>query len=122
MAILIASRIRNARFARCQSRAGSWRTGRRHGAVWQAGKSTLLACLAGLDEPDGGHVEVLGRRLTRQPEIDRARIRAEAVGMLMQSGNLFPTLTVADNVLLPMRLARRIDPVRIAQLLSHACA
>jgi putative ABC transport system ATP-binding protein len=84
-----------------------------------SGKSTLLACLAGLDEPDGGHVEVLGKRLTRQPEVDRARIRAEAVGMLMQCGNLLSTLTVADNILLPMRLARCIDPVRIAELLFH---
>lgn len=84
-----------------------------------SGKSTLLACLAGLDEPDGGYVEVLGKRLTRQPEAERARIRAAAIGMLMQSRNLFSTLTVADNILVPMRLARRVDHARIAQLLSR---
>src|SRR5258706_2989242 len=84
-----------------------------------SGKSTLLACLAGLDEPDGGHVEVLGKRLTRQPETGRARIRAAAIGMLMQSGNLFPALTVADNIMIPMRLARRVDTTRVEMLLSY---
>jgi len=72
-----------------------------------SGKSTLLACLAGLDEPDGGHVELLGERLTRLPEAERAKRRAASVGVLMQSGNLFPTLSIGDNVKLPMLLARR---------------
>jgi putative ABC transport system ATP-binding protein len=74
-----------------------------------SGKSTLLACLAGLDEPDGGHVELLGERLTRLPEAARAKRRAANIGVLMQSGNLFPTLTVADNVKVPMLLAHKID-------------
>ena len=74
-----------------------------------SGKSTLLACLAGLDEPDGGHVELLGERLTRLPEADRAKRRAATIGVLMQSGNLFPTLSVDDNVKLPMLLARKKD-------------
>ena len=76
-----------------------------------SGKSTLLACLAGLDEPDGGHVELIGERLTRLPEAERARRRAANIGILMQSGNLFPALTVADNVKLPMLLARKVDLV-----------
>ena len=74
-----------------------------------SGKSTLLACLAGLDEPDGGHVELLGERLTRLPEAARAKRRAASIGVLMQSGNLFPTLTVADNIKVPMLLARKVD-------------
>ena len=74
-----------------------------------SGKSTLLTCLAGLDEPDGGHVELLGERLTRLSEADRARRRAASIGMLMQSGNLFPTLTVSDNVKLSMLLAHKMD-------------
>lgn len=76
-----------------------------------SGKSTLLACLAGLDEPDGGHVELIGERLTRLPEAERARRRAANIGILMQTGNLFPALTVADNVKLPMLLARKVDLV-----------
>jgi ABC-type oligopeptide transport system ATPase subunit len=50
-----------------------------------SGNSTLLNCLAGLDEPDGGHVDLLGERLTRRPEAERARRRAADVGILMQS-------------------------------------
>jgi len=69
------------------------------------GKSTLLACLAGLDEPDGGYVEIAGERLTRRPESVRAMIRARNIGILLQSGNLFEHLTVADNIHLQLRLA-----------------
>jgi putative ABC transport system ATP-binding protein len=83
-----------------------------------SGKSTLLACLAGLDEPDGGHVELIGERLTRLPEAERARRRAAGIGILMQSGNLFPTLTITDNVKLPMLLSGRVDLARIDKLLS----
>lgn len=76
-----------------------------------SGKSTLLACLSGLDEPDGGHVEVLGERLTRRPEAERARKRSASIGIVMQSGNLFPTLSVADNLMVSMLLAGRMDRV-----------
>jgi putative ABC transport system ATP-binding protein len=85
-----------------------------------SGKSTLLACLAGLDEPDGGHVELLGERLTRRSEAERARLRAATIGILMQSGNLFPSLCVADNVKLAMLLARKVDTERAQNLLSSA--
>lgn len=84
-----------------------------------SGKSTLLSCLAGLDEPDGGHVEILGERLSRRPEAQRARRRAEAVGFLMQSGNLLPTLTLAGNIDLSMRLAGRRDVARRQRLLAQ---
>jgi putative ABC transport system ATP-binding protein len=83
-----------------------------------SGKSTLLACLAGLDEPDGGHVELLGERLTRRPEAERARRRAATIGILMQSGNLFPSLSVVDNIKLAMLLARKVDSGRAENLLS----
>lgn len=63
-----------------------------------SGKSTLLACLAGLDEPDGGTVRVNGERLSRRPERERARLRADAIGVLYQSGNLIGHLSVAENV------------------------
>jgi putative ABC transport system ATP-binding protein len=63
-----------------------------------SGKSTLLACLAGLDEPDGGVVRVNGERLSRRPEEERARMRAERIGMLFQSDNLLGHLSVRDNI------------------------
>src|SRR3979490_2394975 len=62
-----------------------------------SGKSTLLSCLVGLDEPDGGHVELMGKRLTRKPEAERAALRASEIGILLQSRNLFGHLSVIDN-------------------------
>src|SRR5437660_736720 len=71
-----------------------------------SGKSTLLSCLVGLDEPDGGYVELLGKRLTRTSEAARAARRATQMGILLQSRNLFEHLSVTDNICLQMRLAR----------------
>lgn len=83
-----------------------------------SGKSTLLACLTGLDEPDGGYVTVRDRLMTRRPEADRATIRAENFGILLQSGNLFQHLTVRENILLSMLLSGRKDAERLTALLQ----
>ena len=74
-----------------------------------SGKSTLLHLIAGLDEPDGGHVDIAGLRLSRRPESVRAEIRARHIGMVMQSGNLIDHLTVAENIRLQRRLAGKRD-------------
>ncbi|MDR3369765.1 ATP-binding cassette domain-containing protein [Rhodoferax sp.] len=84
-----------------------------------SGKSTLLSCLAGLDEPDGGHVEVMGERMSRRSESARARLRAQHVGILMQSGNLFEHLTLGGNIELQMRLSNVYDAAGIDPLLSQ---
>ena len=84
-----------------------------------SGKSTLLACLAGLDEPDGGVVSLMGRRLSRRSEPERAAIRAAGIGILLQSGNLFPHLSVEENVRLQMRLAHKVDEQRLSALLEQ---
>jgi putative ABC transport system ATP-binding protein len=84
-----------------------------------SGKSTLLACLAGLDEPDGGYVELLGERLTRRTEAERARRRGANIGILMQSGNLFPSLSVAENMRLAMFVAGKIESDRTKDLLAE---
>jgi putative ABC transport system ATP-binding protein len=83
-----------------------------------SGKSTLLACLSGLDEPDGGYVELLGERLTRRSEAERARRRGANIGILMQSRNLFPSLSVMDNIKLAMLIAGRISDERAGNLLG----
>jgi putative ABC transport system ATP-binding protein len=70
-----------------------------------SGKSTLLHCLAGLDEPDAGWVSVGDRRITRQPESVRARLRAQTIGVLLQSGNLLDHLTVQENLSLAASFA-----------------
>jgi putative ABC transport system ATP-binding protein len=83
-----------------------------------SGKSTLLSCLVGLDEPDGGHVELVGKRLTRKPEAERAAMRAAEIGILLQSRNLFEHLSVAENMRLQMRLARKLDKQRLERLID----
>jgi putative ABC transport system ATP-binding protein len=83
-----------------------------------SGKSTLLSCLVGLDEPDGGHVDLVGKRLTRKPEAERAAMRAAEIGILLQSRNLFEHLSVADNMRLQMRLARKLDKQRLERLID----
>src|SRR4051795_8241114 len=77
-----------------------------------SGKSTLLNCLAGLDEPDGGQVRIAGERLSRRPEVERARIRAGSIGLLYQHANLVHHLSVAANVTLAQQLNHTPDPGR----------
>lgn len=84
-----------------------------------SGKSTLMACLAGLDEPDGGYVELLGKRITRRPEAERAAIRAQEIGIVLQSGNLFNHLSVEENVRLQMQLGHNVDEERLTLLLNQ---
>lgn len=84
-----------------------------------SGKSTLLACLAGLDDPDGGFVDVDGARMTRRPEAERATLRGQAVGIMLQSGNLLPQLNVLDNVTLAGRLVGEHDERRARELLDR---
>jgi putative ABC transport system ATP-binding protein len=83
-----------------------------------SGKSTLLSCLVGLDEPDGGYVELHGKRLTRRPETERAAMRARHIGILKQSGNLLNHLTVEGNILLQMRLANSYNKDHLYQLID----
>lgn len=71
-----------------------------------SGKSTLLNLLAGLDEPSGGTVWVVGERVSHRPEPVRAALRARLIGVLRQSHNLLGHLTVQQNIDLVARLQR----------------
>jgi putative ABC transport system ATP-binding protein len=70
-----------------------------------SGKSTLLNLIAALDRPDSGTVTVAGVPLDRIGEAGAARYRRAHIGMIFQFFNLLDDLSVADNVVLPARLA-----------------
>jgi putative ABC transport system ATP-binding protein len=72
-----------------------------------SGKSTLLHCMAGLDSVDQGTVYLGDTDLTRLGERQLTRLRRERIGFVFQSFNLLPTLTAAENIALPSRLAGR---------------
>jgi putative ABC transport system ATP-binding protein len=76
-----------------------------------SGKTTLLNLLAGIDRPTSGTVRVAGADLRSLSESDLAGWRGENVGLVFQFFQLLPTLTVIENVMLPMDFARKI-PVR----------
>ena len=70
-----------------------------------SGKSTLLNLLAGLDRPTAGAIHVRERNLAALDAAELARYRRETVGMVFQSFNLLPRMTLEENVELPLRLA-----------------
>lgn len=70
-----------------------------------SGKSTLLHCMAGLDEPTGGRVTILGSATSEMKPAKRATFRARHVGFVFQEYNLIASLTAAENVSMPSRLA-----------------
>ncbi|MBC6460569.1 ABC transporter ATP-binding protein [Actinomadura sp. HBU206391] len=75
-----------------------------------SGKSTLLQCAAGLDQPTHGQVFVDGTEMTGGRETTLTKFRRERIGFIFQQFNLLPTLTVLQNVTLPLRLAgKKID-------------
>jgi phospholipid/cholesterol/gamma-HCH transport system ATP-binding protein len=72
------------------------------------GKSTLLRAIGGLVRPQRGHVWVAGEDVTRLPERELYRVR-ERIGMLFQYGALLDSMTVFDNVALPLREHTRLS-------------
>jgi ABC-type lipoprotein export system ATPase subunit len=88
-----------------------------------SGKSTLLNMLAGVDRLTGGEVLIGGRAVQRMPEAELARWRGTNLGIVFQFFQMLPTMTLLNNVMLPMELARRYTPAerryRAAQLLER---
>src|SRR5512142_706937 len=76
-----------------------------------SGKSTLLNLVAGIDRPTAGRIEIAGTALADLSENRLAAWRGRTVGIVFQFFQLLPTLTVAENVMLPMELSRAV-PVR----------
>ncbi|MEU5805612.1 ABC transporter ATP-binding protein [Streptomyces sp. NPDC047718] len=85
-----------------------------------SGKSTFLQCAAGLDLPTAGSVRLGGTEITGMNENQLTELRRSRLGFVFQAFNLLPSLTVEQNVLLPMRLAGvRQDHARAADLLAR---
>jgi putative ABC transport system ATP-binding protein len=96
-----------------------------------SGKSTLLNLMAGLDRPTGGAIFANGRNLSGLNSLELARYRSRTVGMVFQSFNLLPRMTLEENVELPLRLAEvdrgergarvqeALERVRLEKRLSH---
>ena len=68
-----------------------------------SGKSTLINMMTGIDRPTSGEVHVVGERLTEMSENKVAKWRGRNVGVVFQFFQLMPTLTVLENVMLPMQ-------------------
>jgi len=96
-----------------------------------SGKSTLLNLMAGLDRPTSGTIFAQGRNLSEMNAVELARYRSRTVGMVFQSFNLLPRMTLEENVELPLRLAEvdraerakrvqgALEHVRLEKRLAH---
>jgi putative ABC transport system ATP-binding protein len=69
-----------------------------------SGKSTLLNIISGIDVPDGGSVKIDGTDITKLSEKERTLTRRNKIGFIFQFFNLIPTLTVKENLQLPLEL------------------
>jgi putative ABC transport system ATP-binding protein len=85
-----------------------------------SGKSTLLNLISGIDSPDSGQVWVDGQDLTAMSEHNRTLFRRARIGFVFQFFNLIPTLTVGENVSLPLELNRVPHPQEKAQDMLEA--
>jgi putative ABC transport system ATP-binding protein len=86
-----------------------------------SGKSTFLNLISGIDPPDSGRIVINGIDITGLSEHDRTLFRRHHIGFVFQSYNLIPTLTVAENLLLPLELIQpvtRREHDQVADLLS----
>jgi putative ABC transport system ATP-binding protein len=96
-----------------------------------SGKSTLLNIIAGLDRPSSGAVTIFGRELAGMSSEELAKYRRKTVGIVFQSFNLIPSMSVEENVELPLRFAEvdraersgrthaALGRVRLSERLTH---
>ena len=82
------------------------------------GKSTLLNCIAGLDDADAGQVLLAGTDVCQLAEPQRAQLRRHKLGFVFQAFHLLPHLNVAENIALPLLLLAAPDDTRVEQMLQ----
>jgi putative ABC transport system ATP-binding protein len=84
-----------------------------------SGKSTLLHCAAGLERPTAGRVAIGERDITGASDAELTRLRLTTIGFVFQNFNLIGSLTAAQNVAMPLRLAgRRPSPTLVRDALA----
>ncbi|NLC58139.1 MAG: ABC transporter ATP-binding protein [Armatimonadetes bacterium] len=83
-----------------------------------SGKTTFLNQVGCLDRPSRGSLRVLGTEVTALPEKELVAFRRDRIGFIFQLFYLIPTLTVRENIELPLVFARRRDPERVAALIE----
>lgn len=75
-----------------------------------SGKSTLMHCVAGLDAVTSGSIDIDGAVITDLSQRELTKVRRDRIGFVFQTFNLIPTLSAAENIELPARIARhRVD-------------
>ena len=82
------------------------------------GKSTLLNCIAGLDDADSGSIVIGGRDIAALDDDARALLRRAELGFVFQAFHVLPHLSVAENVALPLMLLGRMDAQRVREVLA----
>jgi len=75
-----------------------------------AGKTTLINLISGIDHPSQGSITICGKQLEKMGENSLSRFRGRNIGIILQTFQLMPTLTVVQNVILPMDLCRVFSP------------
>ena len=85
-----------------------------------SGKTSLLHLLAGLDRPTAGSVTLDERNLRGLDDIELTRLRRDRIGLLLPAASVLPTITVRENVALPLLIARRpVAAEAVDQLLER---
>ncbi len=84
-----------------------------------SGKSTLMHCVAGLDRPTGGQVQIGSTNLETMSEKRLTELRRDKIGFVFQAFNLVSTLSALENIALPLRLAgEKPDPKWLEQVIA----
>lgn len=87
-----------------------------------SGKSTLLNLIAALDKPNSGEIIVNSLNLSKLSRVQLARYRLHEIGIIFQFFNLFPTLTIFENIAVPAYLAntsRKIFKIEVEKIAEH---